>query len=89
MGSRREKKDLEATLVMAEVKLACLLVDHRDHPEMQRLLARQRDSLLTLRRRLQADASGGLAATLRRWLSPRAAVRRLRRIFAATATRPV
>ena len=89
MGSRRKKKELEAALVMAEVKLACLLVDHRDDPEMQRLLARQRDILMVLRRRAQGDASGGLAATLRRWLSPRAAVRRLRRIFAATATRPV
>ncbi len=89
MGSRRKKKDLEASLVMAEVKLACLLVDHRDNPEVQRLLARQRDCLLTLRRRLQGDDSGGLAVTLRRWVSPGAAVRRLRRARAATTARPV
>ncbi len=89
MGSRRKTKNLEATLVMAEVKLACLLVDHRDDPEMQRLLARQRDALLNLRSRLQGDASGGLAATLSRWFSPGAAVRRLRRVLTATTARPV
>ncbi len=89
MGSSRKKKDLEAAFVMAEVRLACLLVDHRDDPEMQRLFHRQRDSLLKLRHRVQGDASGGLAATLRRWFSPGAAVRRLRRALAATAARPV
>ena len=52
MGSRRKNKDLEATLGMAEVKLACLLVDHRDNPETQRLLAGQRDALLNPRSRL-------------------------------------
>ncbi len=89
MGSRRKKKDLEVALVMAEVKLACLLVDHRDDPEMQRLLTRQRDTVLTLRRRLVDDVSGGLVATLHRWPSPGVAFGRLRRALAAAAVRPI
>ena len=75
--------------MMAEVKLACLLVDHRDNPEIQRALAGQRESLLALRRRLQGEASGGLLAKLRRWLSFGAAARRRRRDPTPTAARPV
>ena len=89
IGSRRKRKELEAALVMAEVKLACLLVDHRGDPEMQRLLTRQRDSVLTLRRRLAGNVSDGLVTTLRRWPSPGVAIGRLRRALGAAAARPI
>ncbi len=71
MGSRRRRREMEAALVMAEVKLACLLVDHRDNPRMRQLLAGQRDKLVDLRHRVQSEASQSLGLRIR------AALRRL------------
>jgi hypothetical protein len=65
MRSRRRERELEAALVMAEVKLACLLVDHRDDPRMQPLLAAQRDKLVDFRQRLQNEGPKSLGLRIR------------------------
>ena len=71
MRSRRRRRELEAALVMAAVRLACLLVDHMDDPRVQRLLAGQRDELVALWRRLPNEGSQSLGLRIR------AALRRL------------
>lgn len=63
----RRQPSLETSLAMAEVQLACLLVDYRDRPEILRELHKQRDALMALRRRQSQPQSA--VARLRAWLA--------------------
>jgi hypothetical protein len=61
---RHDQKDLEDALSMAELWLACLLVDYRDYPDMQRILKRQREALVVLRQRVDEKKARGLDTRL-------------------------
>ena len=85
---KRRQKDLEDTLSMAEVRLACLLVDHRDHPDMQRILTRQRAALLLMRHRVDEQAVQRRSLGVRLISSVKSLVARLTRVVAPRTARP-
>ncbi len=85
---KRRQKDLEDALSMAEVRLACLLVDHRDHPDMQRILARQRTALLVMRRRVDEEAARRRSLGARLISCVKSLAARLIRVVAPRAARP-
>ncbi len=85
---KRKQKDLEDALSMAEVRLACLLVDHRDHPDMQRILTRQRAALLLMRRRVDEEAARRRSLGVRLISGVKSLAARLIRIVAPRAARP-
>ena len=85
---KRRQKDLEDTLSMAELRLACMLVDHRDHPDMQRILTRQRAALLVIRRRVDEEAARRRSLGVRLISCVKSLAARLVRAVAPRAARP-
>ena len=84
---RRRQKDLEDALAMAELRLACMLVDHRDHPDMQRILTRQRTALLVIRHRVDEQAVQRRSLGVRLISSVKSLVARLARVVVPRAAR--
>ena len=84
----RRQKDLENALAMAELRLACMLVDHRDHPDMQRILTRQRAALLVMRRRVDEQAARRRSLGVRPISRVKSLVARLTRVAVPRAARP-
>ena len=59
MGVNQNNSEKGLSLAMAEVRLACLLVDNRDQPRILKKLQQQREALMVLRRRLENDEGVG------------------------------
>ncbi len=59
MGVNQNNSEKGLSLAMAEVRLACLLVDYRDQPRILKKLQQQREALVVLRRRLENDEGVG------------------------------
>ena len=51
---KEKRSEPEISLALAELRLACLMVDFRDEPEMLRVLAKKRRWLAALQRKRAA-----------------------------------
>ena len=61
MDINRKTSEMGLSVAMAEVRLACLLVDCRDQPRILKILQQERKALVALRRRLEnAEGVGAM-----------------------------